>query len=264
MNMAIWPAISTSVLNDICHALRSGRLSPPFAGSALPSTVPADQAHAVISSLRELTANAMNCEQIAAILDLLIEDRRSHPSVEDTVDLVLSGPEGIAIASRDTLVVVNELFSQAANSILVVGYAVYQGESIFQSLAENMSRKPALAVEMFLDIQRPPGNIEPERELVANFRDRIKRDQWPQSAALPAIYYFPASLDHSTATRAALHAKCIVADRKIAWISSANFTAAAQKRNIEVGVLIRAESVAARLSDHFDLLKQRGVLARIV
>lgn len=227
------------------------------------STVPADQILAISQSLRELTATGLGCENIALILDMIIADRRSRPAPEQVIDLVLSGPDSAEIASRDTLVVVDELFSQAAQCVTVVGYAVHQGETVFESLANNMKKKPALGVEMFLDIQRPPGNTQSERELVASFLDRLKREQWPQSAPIPAVYYFPASLDHSSTTRASLHAKCIVADRKLAWISSANFTAAAHKRNIEVGVLLRTQSIAQRLAAHFDFLKEKKILQRI-
>ena len=263
MNNAIWSAFSTPVLNAIAAALRGGQLSPPFPAATLSSTVPADQILAISQSLRELTATGLGCENIALILDMIIADRRSRPAPEQVIDLVLSGPDSAEIASRDTLVVVDELFSQAARCVMVVGYAVHQGETVFESLANNMKKKPALGVEMFLDIQRPPGNTQSERELVAGFLDRLKREQWPQSAPIPAVYYFPASLDHSSTTRASLHAKCIVADRKLAWISSANFTAAAHKRNIEVGVLLRTQSIAQRLAAHFDFLKEKKILQRI-
>ena len=263
MKNTIWSDVSTPVLNAIAVALRASQLSPPFPAATLSSTVPADQILAISQSLCELTATGLRCENIALILDMIIADRCTRPSPEQVIDLVLSGPDSAEIASRDTLVVVDELFSQAAQCVMVVGYAVHQGETVFESLAKSMRRKPALAVEMFLDIQRPPGNNQPEREVVAGFLDRLKLEQWPRSAPLPAVYYFPASLNHSSTTRAALHAKCIVADRKIAWISSANFTAAAHKRNIEVGVLLRTQYIAQRLAAHFDFLKEKKILQRI-
>ena len=53
---------------------------------------------------------------------------------------------------------------------------------------------------------------------------------------------------------ASLHAKCIVVDKGLAFVSSANFTEAAQTKNIEVGVLIRSPAFARRLSEHFEIL----------
>jgi len=57
-----------------------------------------------------------------------------------------------------------------------------------------------------------------------------------------------------------LHAKCVVVDRRVAFVSSANFTEAAQERNIEAGVLIRSEPFASSLANHFETLAAQGIL----
>ncbi|MBN2033991.1 MAG: hypothetical protein JW836_11995 [Deltaproteobacteria bacterium] len=62
-------------------------------------------------------------------------------------------------------------------------------------------------------------------------------------------------LDFST--RAILHAKCVVADRRTALVSSANFTEAAQTSNIEAGVLITYEPFVRRISEYFETSCQR-------
>jgi phosphatidylserine/phosphatidylglycerophosphate/cardiolipin synthase-like enzyme len=59
---------------------------------------------------------------------------------------------------------------------------------------------------------------------------------------------------------ARLHAKCILADRSIALITSANLTGAGINDNIELGVLIEAGPLPAKLHDHFDLLIEEGIL----
>ena len=48
--------------------------------------------------------------------------------------------------------------------------------------------------------------------------------------------------------------KCIVVDNRSVFVSSANFTEAAQQRNLEVGLLIHSESLAEKLTRHFDTL----------
>jgi phosphatidylserine/phosphatidylglycerophosphate/cardiolipin synthase-like enzyme len=60
--------------------------------------------------------------------------------------------------------------------------------------------------------------------------------------------------------RAAMHAKVVVVDRKVAFVSSANLTERAQERNIEVGALIREESLARQLAEYFEGLEREGVL----
>jgi len=68
-------------------------------------------------------------------------------------------------------------------------------------------------------------------------------------------------LDIRREKRASLHAKCVVVDNAISFVSSANFTEAAQERNIEVGLLIRSAPLAARLERHFTALISQGLLA---
>lgn len=260
MDIAIWSNLATPVLQKVSDALRMDIPNRQLQISSMAKHVPDDQWPKVLASLNQFFQSGLSATMVATVIDMLLTDRIKRPSAADVIDLVLTGPESNQIASRDTLVVVHELFSEAEKSISVVGYAVHQGEAIFTCLAENMSRKPNLKVEMFLDIQRPKGDTSSEKELTDKFIQRFKQDQWPPTAPIPKIYYFPPSLDHSGNTRACLHAKCVIADRKIAWISSANFTAAAQKRNIEIGVRLRVPSLARRLTEHLEFLKQNNFL----
>jgi phosphatidylserine/phosphatidylglycerophosphate/cardiolipin synthase-like enzyme len=64
--------------------------------------------------------------------------------------------------------------------------------------------------------------------------------------------------------KAALHAKCVVIDGRAAFVSSANFTEAAQERNIEVGVLVRSEIVAERLINFFAALISTGAVRQVL
>jgi phosphatidylserine/phosphatidylglycerophosphate/cardiolipin synthase-like enzyme len=77
---------------------------------------------------------------------------------------------------------------------------------------------------------------------------------------LPEVYYDPRSLDREITAQSRLHAKCVVVDRRVAFVTSANFTEAAHERNIEAGVLIQSPRFASRLADHFDALAHAGKL----
>jgi phosphatidylserine/phosphatidylglycerophosphate/cardiolipin synthase-like enzyme len=79
---------------------------------------------------------------------------------------------------------------------------------------------------------------------------------------LPEIYYDPRSLAIDAPEQSALHAKCVVVDSENVFISSANFTEAAQQRNIEVGLSIRSQSLAEQLLQHFTLLHERNLAMR--
>jgi phosphatidylserine/phosphatidylglycerophosphate/cardiolipin synthase-like enzyme len=53
-----------------------------------------------------------------------------------------------------------------------------------------------------------------------------------------------------------------VIDRSVALITSANFTEAAQQRNIEVGVIVKYPLFVERLVGYFEGLKESKQLVR--
>ena len=79
-------------------------------------------------------------------------------------------------------------------------------------------------------------------------------------AAIPVYAHHAFSAEFDNTKRACLHAKCVVIDQKHLFISSANFTEAAQERNIEVGVLIHSHLLPGRVAGHFESLVAEGKL----
>ena len=121
----------------------------------------------------------MESRHLADCLEMLCQDRRHRPIAEDLIDLVWTGPEAPGIVNRDTSVVVREMFRNAKESVLIAGYAVYQGHVVFKELAERMDEIPELRVQMFLDIQRPQHDQSSPSELVRIFAERFVRKEWP-------------------------------------------------------------------------------------
>jgi phosphatidylserine/phosphatidylglycerophosphate/cardiolipin synthase-like enzyme len=249
-------------LREIALAIRSGRLSPPYTTVALQRIVSGDVA-ALAADLEWLLNSGFGAEQVAATLELIRADRQARPRVEDVLELVTTGPEVPGIANRDTSVVVRELFANARESVLVAGYAVYQGQRVFQALADRMVELPSLKVRMFLDIQRGHGDTTTAPELILRFAARLRSDQWPMDRPLPEVFFDPRSLETDSARRACLHAKCVVIDGKDVFVSSANFTEAAQQRNIEIGLLIHSADVARWVTRHFDELLSKRLLLSV-
>ncbi|MFM7166743.1 MAG: DISARM system phospholipase D-like protein DrmC [Planctomycetaceae bacterium] len=246
-------------LRTLATALRSGRLSLSLATIALQRLIPGEFADDAARGIEGLAALGLNAQQIAAVLELIVRDRAGRSLPEGIVDLVTTGPAGVG-ANRDTGVVVRELFANATRSVLVAGYAVYQGQNVFEALADRMRQIPTLQVSMFLDIQRSSGDTTAAADLVRRFADRFKRQQWPAESPVPNIFYDPRSLDLTQDKRACLHAKCVVVDGEKVFVSSANFTEAAQLRNIEVGVLINSPATANQVATFFTGLVNDGQL----
>ena len=60
-----------------------------------------------------------------------------------------------------------------------------------------------------------------------------------------------------------VHAKCAVADDRIAFLTSANLSEAAMERNMELGVLVRGGHLPEELHRHLEALVKTGVVTRV-
>ncbi len=257
-------SLATADLTALAAALRAGRLAHPPSTLALEKLCSTGNIRAISENIAALAGEGMSAAHLALLLESIAAERSAQPSAAgDVVDLVWSGPEAPGTASRDTGAVVRELFRSASSDVLVAGYAVYQGKAIFATLAERMDVLPALRVRLFLDVARPYKDTTVASDLRQRFVHRFKTEEWPKGHRLPEVYHDPRSLELTKEKRTALHAKCIVVDRQKAFVSSANFTEAAQTRNIEVGVLIDQASFAQHLASHFDRLVEAGGLVRL-
>jgi PLD-like domain len=252
--------LSGTDLRGIATALRSGRLVAPFSGLSLQRLVPAGMATDLAGELQGFVEQGFTPTQIASTIELLLADRLRRLSPEETIDLVTSGPEGGAAANRDTRVVVRELFAGAEHSVLVAGYAVYQGHRVFKALADRMQERINLSVRLFLDVPRPTGDTSIPGDIVRRFGEHFRRHDWPQDHRLPEVFYLPLSLADSGAKKSSLHAKCVVVDRRTVFVGSANFTEAAQERNIEIGLRVHSPWLADRITQHFDSMVAERLL----
>lgn len=247
-------------LEALAAALRSRRLSPPFSEVAVRRSCAGEHASVATARLQELSSQGMLPDHLALLLESIAMARHGRMPEEELIDLVWTGPETPGTVNRDTGVVVRELFGQAEKSVLIAGFAIFQGREIFRGLAERMSERPDLKVRMFLDLHRRPGDVSLDSEFLRTFVVDFRKKDWPDGRTLPEIFYDPRSLDLDAEKRSSLHAKCIVVDGRVAFVTSANFTEAAQMRNIEVGVLIQSPGFATRLTNHFEGLLDSGAL----
>lgn len=255
-------SLAAEDLRALEGAVRSGRLRAPFSPAAVRAYCSALTADAVAGDLQRLADEGIRPGHLSLLLQALADARRGGRGLDDGIDLVWTGPDVPGLVSRDTGVVVRELFSAAERSVLVAGYAVYQGRDVFRALAERMEAVPDLHVRMFLDIQRPYTDTTRDADLIRRFATRFRSREWP-GTRIPEVYYDPRSLHVDRAFRASLHAKCVVVDEHVALVSSANFTPAAQVKNIEAGVLVRSERFASQLAGHFRALVSSAALQRV-
>ena len=256
--------LSDRSLQRLREALASSRLTMPVSSLTLALLIPQEQLQLIFDELRELYQCGMTSPLFIRFIDILLEQRERLRSETGRLELVMTGPAPPGSLNRDTAVVVRQMFLNANRSICICGFAVYQGKDIFAALAYRMEALPDLNVRMYLNIDRSHGDTTPSELLLAKFQKRFRENQWPENMRLPEVFYDPRPLvDDDASKSACLHAKFVIADTQHVFLSSANFTEAAQQRNIEAGVLLDSSVLARGIEFHFQSLIDHGYLKKL-
>ena len=244
------------MLVSLATALEMERLNYPYQPISLNSYISDQWVNDITNEMNQLAEQGMTESHIAYLLRIMIAERKTAQFQSDRVDLVWSGLETPTMESRDTQVVVQEMFNNAQHKVLISTYAIDRGkkaENLFMTLAQKLDRTPNFQVRIFLNISRPYGSKNSEQQLLQDFAKTFQNEIWP-GTRLPELFYDPRALNLGFGPKACLHAKCIVVDDLHLLITSANFTEAAHQRNLEAGVLL-LDAVAARaIQRQFDNL----------
>jgi cardiolipin synthase A/B len=158
-----------------------------------------------------------------------------------SIDVVWTGPESDVTTSRLTAATVIELIGQARHEILLVSYATRTEPAIGAALAEAASR----GVEITLLAESSADNPAYIAAGVAFPGLNATRLRWPANRR---------------GLGAAMHAKIIIVDDRIALVTSANLTSRAMEVNLECGILVRGGPQPGAISDHIKGLRARGYL----
>jgi len=245
--------LTPAVLKALANSLKEGPLSLGVTNHGLKQVV-GIHANEVCACFDKLREQGMTPIHIGLLTEAIAAARGNAVSPEFLIDLVISGPEVTGIPTADTGATVQTLIENAQDEVLLIGYAVHNGKRLFRRLAERMEQTPSLCVKFHLDIPRKPTDTSLSSEIVRRFARDFVTKHWP-GKLLPKMYYDPRSLANSTQEKASLHAKCVIVDRRAALVTSANFTEAAHRKNIETGVLIRYEPLVLRLHGYFEGLR---------
>ena len=166
--------------------------------------------------------------------------------------LVWTGPSTDAARLRSTRSVLATLVANATESLVLVSFASYNVAELTAALTAAIAR--GVEVTLILETPDDPGGplvIGPAHPF-ASINDTARFYRWPLETR-QAFF----------AAEARLHAKCVIADRSSALITSANLTSAGINDNIELGVLIEAGPLPATLSQHLELLIENATLEAV-
>ena len=154
-----------------------------------------------------------------------------------------SGPgrRPAAEPSRLTAATVTDLIGQARREILIVSYATHSEPAIEAALAAAAGQGVEITIlaERHADNPGYTATGTPFPGLQARWL------RWPASRC---------------PVGAALHAKILVVDQRLALVGSANFTGRAMESNLECGILIRGGPQPGAILDHIAELRARGYL----
>jgi len=247
--------LTTSALRELAASLREGALSAGVNAHAVHQIAGASVTPDLVQCLSQLIAKGWSPIQVGCVADAIAAARGEASNLELQFDLVLSGPDIPGIPTRDTAAVMHSLIEEAQQEVLLVGYAIHNARSLFERLAKKMVHQPDLKVWFCLNIARKPKDTSLSSEIVRRYAHEFRTKHWPWEP-LPEVYYDPRSLELEAVTKTSLHAKCLIVDRKVALVTSANFTEAAQHRNIEAGIIIKHGPIIERLAIYFESLRQ--------
>ncbi len=267
--------LDEETLGKLAEAFDRGRvpMSSPIEPISLQFLSHADHVAPALEALRMAGTSAAG---IAAVCRMVVDERRRAFARAPKVSLVWTGPDGGAeTEAYDTATVMKNLFERARRSVLVTSYSLGSGRRLFAPLAAQMEEYPKLDVKMIFDITLGHDQDIVKRgwkstELEASFLKNFVARNWP-SARLPALYWDPRTRlfdprdgvgNGEFAPRVCFHAKCIVVDHEVAFITSANTSGAAQTVNIEAGVLVEDAALAKDLALQFETLISKGQLDR--
>jgi phosphatidylserine/phosphatidylglycerophosphate/cardiolipin synthase-like enzyme len=238
---------------------------PPAARSALVSALESDGRQdlsplAVTPSmkerLRELEelrdAQSEITEPAMALALRAAAEASASVDDEKSAEIAWTGP-GTDAPLRRVDQVIYDLVETAREEIVVVTYAAYRAERALQCLRSATER--GVAVRIIIELAEASGG-KISADGLATFRASVPRAE---------VFYWPLTSRRNLGDSnlyGAMHAKCVVADRSRALVSSANMTDHALELNMELGVLV-GRGLAAQLATHFDQLILRGELSLV-
>lgn len=155
------------------------------------------------------------------------------------VRLAVTGPTSDAVPMRFTSEVVVEVIRAARRRLLLVSFAAYKVPLVVDEVRAAAGR--GVHVDIVLESSRSEGGSlrHDAAAAFAGLAETVTLWHWPGE-------HRPAA----GSSRAALHAKLVLADDHTALLGSANLTGHALTHNIEVGAVLRGRP-AGDLSGHF-------------
>jgi len=168
---------------------------------------------------------------------------------QETIELVWTGPRTELIASRHTEQVLLEVVSSAKYRLFIVSFVTYDIDSVVKAVQKSIDM--GVQVDILLESSKSHGG-KVDIDSIKSFKK-----------ILPAANIYGWTNKSKTEWKGSVHAKCVVADDQLAFITSANLTGFAMEKNMELGVLVRGGNLPNRLDRHLNALITAGIIEKV-
>lgn len=168
------------------------------------------------------------------------------------LEIAWTGPAVGIVNARSTAQVFIETVRAARSSLLCLSFAAYHDPVIVREIASAVAR--GVEVSLILD--------DPEQSGGALSADA--RRVFESLGERAAFYVWPADQRPVVGIGLArLHAKALIADHHVAFVTSANLTGAAMQKNIELGLVVHGGAIPRDLEAQVRGMIGSGVLRRV-
>lgn len=170
----------------------------------------------------------------------------AYSKQQGEVELLWTGPITSAVPLRCTEQALCELINTAQRKIFIVCFVAYKVNAVVDALKIATSRN----VEI---------NFLLEKDKEAGGSVEVDSIQYLR-AQIPKAKFYVWNPDTGLVS-GSVHAKCAVADGRMALITSANLTGRAMESNMELGVILRNGNLPLHLHEHLEgLISERIII----
>lgn len=201
----------------------------------------------VVKFADDVVASGMSPDELSAALSAALATA-DNVRKRGSLDILWTGPQSKAVPVRRTEQALCEVVDSAKSDIFIVSFVAYKAEKVYEAVRRAIDR--GVRTSFLTEASKENGgtlDVDPAKGLRKKF---------------PEANFYQWKVDDGSAT-AVVHAKCAIADGRIALITSANLTGAAMDNNMELGLLISGYDIAKRLKDHFSALAIENVIRKV-
>lgn len=168
---------------------------------------------------------------------------------QQSTELVWTGPTTPFVSARRTEQALLQVINAADQTLFITSFVAYDVSTIVKAL--NAASERGVVISMLLESSQDHGG-----SISIDSIGKMK-------SLMPAAHIFAWKEKGEPFSDGRVHAKVLVADNKVCFITSANLTGFAMEKNMEAGVLIKGGDIPRTLHQHLRSLVDMGVVSLV-